>query len=37
MDLSQIKPNWMKYFETLPIPQDEIFLNGNLLPQNTGY
>lgn len=37
MDLSQIKPNWMEYFKTLPIPQDEILLNGNLLPQNTGY
>lgn len=37
MDLLHVKPNWMEYFKTLPIPQDEILLNGNLLPQNTGY
>lgn len=31
------KPNWQPHLEVLPIPQSELILNPNLLPQNTGY
>lgn len=37
MSLTDVKSNWKDYFKTLPIPQNEILLNGNLKPQNTGY
>lgn len=35
--LSPIKPNWQNTQFVLPIPEAELLLNSNLLPQNTGY
>lgn len=35
--LSLIKPNWNLSNLLLPIPESEILMNGNLLPQNPGY
>lgn len=35
--LSPIKPNWQTTDELLPLPQSELILNTNLLPQNNGY
>lgn len=35
--LSPIKPNWRKTQLLLPIPEAELILNNNLLPQNQGY
>lgn len=35
--LSPIKPGWKNTDTILPIPQQEIILNPNLLPQNPGY
>lgn len=35
--ITEIKPNWVLFFKTLPIPLTEITLNPNLLPQNEGY
>ncbi|NWL02872.1 RagB/SusD family nutrient uptake outer membrane protein [Flavobacterium johnsoniae] len=35
--LSGIKPGWNTADRLFPIPQNEINLNSNLLPQNTGY
>lgn len=31
------KPNWKMYSEVLPLPENELSLNPNLLPQNPGY
>lgn len=31
------KPGWKNYFAFLPIPENELVLNPNLLPQNEGY
>lgn len=35
--LSPLKPNWQDTQTVLPIPQNELQLNQNLLPQNPGY
>jgi hypothetical protein len=35
--LSSIKPNWQNTHLILPIPEAELLLNNNLLPQNPGY
>ena len=35
--MSQLKDNWATRFALLPIPQTELMLNPNLLPQNAGY
>lgn len=35
--ISKVKPAWSSHMELLPLPENEIFLNSNLLPQNTGY
>lgn len=35
--LKNIKSNWNEYNEVLPIPETELILNPNLLPQNIGY
>lgn len=35
--LQPIKPNWNATDVLLPIPQSELILNPNLLPQNEGY
>jgi len=35
--LSAIKPGWKVTNTLLPIPANELILNSNLLPQNTGY
>lgn len=31
------KPNWKEHFILLPLPENELLLNPNLLPQNNGY
>lgn len=36
-ELKTLKPNWEDYKQVWPIPQDELLLNSNLIPQNTGY
>jgi|WetSurMetagenome_2_1015567.scaffolds.fasta_scaffold06811_2 starch-binding outer membrane protein, SusD/RagB family len=36
-DLSALKPNWEEYKHVWPLPQDEMLLDQNLSPQNTGY
>lgn len=36
-ELKEIKPHWKNYFRNWPIPENELSLNPNLLPQNTGY
>lgn len=36
-DLVTVKPNWKDYHRVWPIPQQELQLNQNLNPQNTGY
>lgn len=36
-DLLLAKPFWQKYFDKLPLPENELSLNDNLLPQNLGY
>lgn len=36
-DLITVKPNWKGYHRLWPLPQQEILLNTNLNPQNTGY
>lgn len=36
-DLSVVKPNWEFYEQVWPLPQNELLLNSNLYPQNTGY
>lgn len=35
--LNGIKPAWNAYMKNIPIPQREVLLNPNLLPQNDGY
>lgn len=35
--LSAIKPNWQPTQVLLPLPESELLLNANLLPQNPGY
>ena len=35
--LMDIKPNWQSRDAWLPIPELEILMNPNLLPQNAGY
>lgn len=35
--LSIAKPNWRPTDVLFPLPLNELLLNGNLLPQNTGY
>ena len=35
--LTTAKPNWKQYHNLWPIPQQEILINQNLKPQNTGY
>lgn len=35
--MTLIKPNWKSFFELLPLPENELILNTNLLPQNNGY
>ncbi|WP_091523645.1 RagB/SusD family nutrient uptake outer membrane protein [Paenimyroides ummariense] len=37
MDLQAVKPNWKPHLSVLPLPENELLLNPNLLPQNTGY
>lgn len=36
-DLLQVKPGWQPHFSLLPLPENELLLNPNLLPQNAGY
>lgn len=36
-DLSIVKANWQPHFSVLPLPESELLLNPNLLPQNNGY
>ena len=36
-DLSIVKTNWQPHFSVLPLPESELLLNPNLLPQNNGY
>lgn len=36
-ELSALKPNWEEYKKVWPLPQNEMLLNQNLLPQNNGY
>lgn len=35
--LKTVKNNWQSYYHLLPLPESELLLNQNLLPQNTGY
>lgn len=35
--LKAVKNNWQSHYDLLPLPQSELLLNQNLLPQNTGY
>lgn len=35
--LSSLKPNWKDSKHVWPLPQNEMLLNPNLAPQNTGY
>lgn len=35
--LRKVKPEWKDYFNQLPLPENELLLNPNLLPQNEGY
>jgi hypothetical protein len=35
--LGLVKPQWQDTQVLLPLPENEILLNGNLLPQNPGY
>jgi starch-binding outer membrane protein, SusD/RagB family len=36
-ELSVIKTNWSDNMQVWPLPQSELLLNPNLLPQNAGY
>lgn len=36
-ELIDIKPNWLGFYNKLPLPLNELTLNNNLLPQNDGY
>lgn len=35
--LSGLKPAWNTEDRNLPLPENELLLNPNLLPQNPGY
>jgi len=35
--LREVKPSWNQNFQLLPLPENELILNPNLLPQNPGY
>jgi len=35
--LSEVKPGWDTTDKLLPLPENELNLNPNLLPQNPGY
>ena len=35
--LEATQPNWKSNQIILPLPESELLLNNNLLPQNTGY
>ncbi len=35
--LSSLKPGWNSTDALLPLPESELLLNPNLLPQNPGY
>lgn len=35
--LISVKPNWKSFHDLWPLPQQELLLNSNLNPQNTGY
>lgn len=37
LELVVPKPNWKEHFNLLPLPENELLLNPNLLPQNNGY
>ncbi|MDM1348839.1 RagB/SusD family nutrient uptake outer membrane protein [Myroides marinus] len=36
-DLSKIKPNWKSNYNLFPIPEKQLQMNKNLLPNNIGY
>lgn len=36
-EMLKTKSNWQTFYDKLPIPQTELLLNPNLLPQNEGY
>lgn len=36
-EMSLSKPGWKAYYSSFPIPESELLLNQNLLPQNNGY
>lgn len=36
-DLSAVKPNWKDFHRLWPLPQQDVLLNPNLNPQNSGY
>lgn len=36
-ELLKSKSNWQTHFAELPLPDNELLLNPNLLPQNNGY
>lgn len=36
-DLTALKTNWEDYMQVWPLPRDEMLLNHNLSPQNSGY
>ncbi|HUW92109.1 MAG TPA: RagB/SusD family nutrient uptake outer membrane protein [Bacteroidales bacterium] len=36
-ELTALKSNWENYKQVWPLPQNEMLLNPNLSPQNTGY
>ncbi|MRR23600.1 RagB/SusD family nutrient uptake outer membrane protein, partial [bacterium] len=36
-DLTALKINWEDYMQVWPLPRDEMLLNQNLSPQNSGY
>lgn len=35
--LAELKPNWQETDVLLPIPEAELEINPNLMPQNPGY
>ncbi|UPT69969.1 MAG: RagB/SusD family nutrient uptake outer membrane protein [Flavobacterium sp. JAD_PAG50586_2] len=35
--LTPVKPGWNAYEALFPLPQNELLLNPNMLPQNPGY
>jgi len=36
-EMQKVKPMWKNWFAQLPLPESELLLNPNLLPQNEGY